>query len=398
MAQTTWLSSTLPPLLPPSVSAERRSDFGMSVDNASITNSHTSSHAHNHSSVAPRPIPPPSDLNRWDLAGLLNPPAGYSRDRKMSLDFSTSPAQQPQHALYSQPEVDQPYHLHPADNTNSPSSHHHLPGNMQSHTFEHPETIDSPEHPNYDIFPAAPSGSFSSHRYRTNASSSSSLGPNYGMNSDGIYTHSSFSDSLPSFGGSNGNPYDMINSLPSSYSSGKVSPLTPSDPVGGLHHSPGFPPHVNGNKDFSSQNYPDMPDRRYQPDIMEDFSIGGMNGNHPFPPSALQHFQDRLGRFQPENRFGHSSGPPTTVPSHGPPGSDILRGIPPHATHSFREGGVPGYEDMPHYMGANPHQDLSLRMPTVDETLARMKLQGHSIMGSSNDLQTFIRYTSAYLA
>jgi hypothetical protein len=35
---------------------------------------------------------------------------------------------------------------------------------------------------------------------------------------------------------------------------------------------------------------------------------------------------------------------------------------------------------------------LSLRVPSVDETLSRMKLQqGHSIMGSSNDLKTFIR-------
>ncbi|KAF8070604.1 hypothetical protein FPV67DRAFT_1561369 [Lyophyllum atratum] len=369
----------------------------MNVDNASP--GHASHGSHGNPSVAPRPIPPSSDLNRWDLADLLNPPAGqhsYSRDRKMSLDFSPSP----QHNIYAQSDMDQ-YHMHPADAPNSPTTHQPL----HSHSFDNSETIDSPDHPNFDIFPGPSSGAFSSQRYRTNASSSSSLGPNYGINSDGLYSHSSFSDSVPSFNGSSGgNPYDMVNSLPSSYGSGKVSPLTPSDPVGSLHHPSNFPSHV-GNKDFTSHNFPDMPDRRlptisssgYQSDLIEEYGIGSMNPNLPFPPSALQHFQDRLGRFPPDSRFNHSAGPPSTVPSHVP-SSDILRGIPPHATNSFRDGGVPGYEDMPHYLGPNPHQDLSLRMPTVDETLARMKLQGHSIMGASNDLQTFIRpYLDQYV-
>ncbi|KAF5380568.1 hypothetical protein D9615_004559 [Tricholomella constricta] len=400
MATGSWKTSTnsTQPALR-SVSAERRSEFGMNVDNASGSHG---SHGGHGTSVAPRPIPPSSDLNRWDLADLLNPPAGqtsFSRDRKMSLDFSPSPAQ-PHHNLYSPPELDQSYHLHPADAPNSPTAHQQL----HSHSFDNPDSIDSPDHPNYDIFPGPSSGAFSSHRYRTNASSSSSLGPNYGISSDGLYSHSSFSDSVPSFNGSNsGNPYDMIHSLPSSYGSGKVSPLTPNDPVGGLHHSAGFP-HVGNNKDYPSQNFPDLPERRlptissggYQSDLIEEYGIGNMNGNVPFPPSALQHFQDRLGRFPPESRFNHP-GPPTTVPSHVP-APDILRGIPPHATSSFREGGVPGYEGMSHYLGPNPHQDLSLRMPDVDETLARMKLQGHSIMGASNDLQTFIRpYLDQYV-
>jgi recombining binding protein (suppressor of hairless) len=43
-------------------------------------------------------------------------------------------------------------------------------------------------------------------------------------------------------------------------------------------------------------------------------------------------------------------------------------------------------------MGPMPHSDMSLRMPAVDEALARIKLQGHSMMGASNDLQTFIRH------
>lgn len=371
MAQTaSWLSTASP---------ERRSEF-MSLD--SPTHS---------SSVAPRPIPQSSDLNRWDLAEILNPPAAVpfaTRDRKMSIDFAAGP-NQPQHGLYGQPDLDSSFNLHGSDNV-SPSPTHQL---NPPHAFDHPEPLEPPEHPHYDLFPNNPASgpSFSSQRYRTNASSSSSLGPNYGVSSEGIYSHASFGDSLPSFNNSNGNPYDMINSLSSSYSSGKGSPLTPNDPVGGLHHPSAFP---GSNKDYSSQNYPDMPDRRmsnvsspnYQNEFSEEYAISPINGM----PFQLQHFQERLGRFQPGDRFNHS-GPPTTVPSHIPPGHSVA----PHATHSFREGGMSGYDDMPHYMNSG-HQDMSLRMPTVDETLARMKLQGHSIMGSSNDLQTFIRYAHVF--
>jgi recombining binding protein (suppressor of hairless) len=273
--------------------------------------------------------------------------------------------------------MDTTYHLHPTESTS--------------------DGIDTPDHAAYEMFPGSSSTSFSSNRYRTNASSSSSLAPNYAIPSDGLYSHSSYGDSVPTFSASNGNPYEMINSLPSSYGSGKVSPLTPSDPSGGLHHIPPFPSQ-NG-KEFS-QGFSDVTDRRFPtispagfaPEMMDEYSIGGMNGNGSFPPPPLQHFPDRLGRFPPENRY-HTPAHTPTIPSHVPAGSgtDMLRGIPPHATHSFGEGGVRGYEDMPHFMGATPHSDLSLRMPTVDETMARMKLQGHSIMGASNDLQTFIR-------
>ncbi|KAF8894023.1 hypothetical protein BD779DRAFT_1435397 [Infundibulicybe gibba] len=348
------------------------------------------------SSVAPRPIPPPSELGRWDLAEILNPPAtsnhySPSRDRKMSLDYPP-PSTQSQHGIYAQPDLDQSFNIHGQENSSTPS-----------HNFDHHEGLDTPEHPNnYSLFPnSAPASSFTTQRYRTNASSSSSLGPGYGISSDGIYSHPSFSDSVPSFNSSNGNGYDIMNS---SYSSGKVSPLTPNDPTGVLHHASAFPP-PGADKDYA-HNYPDIPERRlsgvspagFQPEFSEEYGIGTMNNGLPFPPSALQHFQDRLSRFQPEGRFNHSSGPPTTVPSHiSGHGSEILRGVAPHATNGFREGS--GYDDMTHYLGSNPHQDISsLRMPTVDETLARMKLQGHSIMGASNDLQTFIRpYLDQYV-
>jgi recombining binding protein (suppressor of hairless) len=369
--ETGW---TLRELLPPSATPESRSKAGISGLASHAGNGHNNLNI-SASTVAPRPIPPFSQhLSRWPL-----------HTRTMSVDFPSSTSQ----SMYAQSDIEHPYQLH---NSSDPQS---SPSAAQSHPFDHSnDQLDPPEHSNYDLFPnSTPPSSFPPHRYPRNASSSStSLGPGYGMNSDGMYQHPPFGDSVPPFSASSGNPYDMITSLPSSYGSGKVSPLTPSDPVGGLHHAaPGFTPSLGG-KDFASQNYTELSDRRlpnlasggYQSDMMEDYNMGSINSNLPFPP-PLQRFPDHMGRF-PENRF-NSSGPPPAVPSHvtSNPGSDMLRSIAPHATH------VPGYEDMPHFMSANSHQDMSLRVPTVDETLARMKLQGHSIMGSSNDLQTFIR-------
>lgn len=257
--------------------------------------------------------------------------------------------------------------------------------------------MDNPEHSGYDIFPnSASNGSFSSSRYRTNASSSSSLGhPSYGVSSDGLYPHPPFNDAVNSFNGSNVNPYDMMNGMSSSYSSGKVSPLTPSDPVGGLHGPTGFPP--VGGKDFPG--FSDVGDRRlpsvatngYQSDFPEDYAMGNMNNNGlSFPSSQLQPFQERVGRFS-DGRFPSSTPnvPPHLQHSHS---SDIMRGVNPHATtHSFRDAPVSGYDEIPSYLHPNPHSDMGIRIPTVDDPLSRMKLQGHPIMGTSNDLQTFIR-------
>ena len=208
-----------------------------------------------------------------------------------------------------------------------------------------------------------------------------------------MYTHPSFTD--PSFNGSNSNTYDIMSNI----SSGKVSPLTPADSVNGLHHSPAFPP---SGKEYTPSSFGDIHERRlpnvgsngYQSEYPDDFSMGNLNNGLPFGPSAMQHFQDRLGRF-PSDRYTHQAGPP--VSSHIPNGhnSDLMRGVAPHATHSFRDGGLPGYEDMPHYLGPS-HPEM--RMHAVDETLARMKLQGHPIMGASNDLQTFIRYAITILS
>ncbi|TFK73903.1 LAG1-DNAbind-domain-containing protein [Pluteus cervinus] len=336
---------------------------------------------------------PPTELHRWDFAEILNPsntPNQFHSSRKMSLDFSSA-STQPQHSIY-QPDLEPSFTIPSSENANSPT-HPQLPGPMQSHSFDHQDSLDSTEHPNYDLFPPSNANpSFSSQRYRTNASPSSSL-PNYAISTD-VYSHPPFADS--SFNGSNGH-YDMINNLPGSYNGGKVSPLTPNDPVGGLHHSGAFPP---GGKDFP-QSYNDMNDRRmtsvnspsYPADFPEDYSISPLNGGLNFSGNTIQHYPDRLGRF--ENRFNHPNGGPAVSSHIG--GNDIMRGVAPQATHGFRDG-VGGYDDMSHYMAPNPHQDMSLGMPTVGETLARMKLQPHSMMGAPNDLQTFIRpYLEQYV-
>ncbi|KAF8200658.1 jkappa-recombination signal binding protein [Pholiota molesta] len=278
----------------------------------------------------------------------------------------------------------------------SPAPHSHL----HHHPFDHPDAMDTADHSNYSLFNESTSPTaFTSQRYRTNASSSSSLNHGFAINSDGLYSHASFGDSVPSFNGSNGgNPYDIITNL----SSGKVSPLTPSDSVTSLHHPPGFPPSVAG-KDYPPQGYNDIHESRrlpgvgggYHSEYPDDYAIGGINSGLPFSPGAMQHFQDRLGRFPPE-RYSHPTGPPSGVSAHGLPnghgGSDLMRGVAPHAT--FRENHVSPYDDM-HYL-SNSHPEM--RMHTVDETLARMKLQGHPIMGASNDLQTFIRpYLDQYV-
>jgi hypothetical protein len=257
---------------------------------------------------------------QWDLADILNP-----RDKKMSLDY--------------------------------------YPQQQDHHSFDQMDTT------GYSLF------ADSNSRYRTNASSSSSLGPAFPMNSEPIYSHASFADSS-SFNPSNG--YDIE----------KVSPESATN----LHHpTGGFPP----TKDYPPQSFGDVHERRlpgvgpnggYPAEYSDDYAIGNINNNGlPFGPSAMQHFQDRLGRFPPD-RYTHLSGPPS---HHMPNGhsSDLMRGVAPHATHSFRENPVSPYDDI-HYLG-NGHPEM--RMHTVDDTLARMKLQGHPIMGTSNDLQTFIR-------
>lgn len=311
----------------------------------------------------------------------------------MSLDFSPGSTQT--HGIYGHAELDQA--LNSLQNSES-SSHHQLGGGMASGGFDPTEGLDVPDHSSYDLFSnSPPTTSFGTQHYRTNASSSSSLGPNYGMGGEPVYSHS-FGDSVPSFSGSN--PYDMVHSLPSSYSSGKISPLTPNDPM----QPPSLFPLQSGmnsvGKDYPSQSgYPSLlPDRRtnvsntnYSSDYPEDYNMDGVNNGMNFT-HPTQQYQERIGHFQHDGRFPHPG--PTAVPSHMQlhnHSPDVLRGVAPQSTHSFRPD-VTGFDDMYPYMGPGPTGDLSLRMPGVDDTLARMKLQGQSGMGASSDLQTFMRY------
>lgn len=217
--------------------------------------------------------------------------------------------------------------------------------------------------------------------YRTNASSSSSLGPpRYGLNSDGMY-QSSFGDaSYPS----NPNPYGDIGSY---NSGGKVSPLTPTDPVSGIHHPSPF-----SNKDYPP-NYSDLgPDSRRMPTGNYPSEFG--NEDYAFASgNALPHFQERLPpRFSPDTRFNNHGGhppPPTNHLNHG--GPDMLRSVAPNATHSpYRH---ESYEEpMPHY------GDLRSGLADVDNTLREMNLQPPRPMGSSTDLHTYIRHVKSFLA
>ncbi|KAJ7680550.1 hypothetical protein DFH06DRAFT_1163446 [Mycena polygramma] len=294
-----------------------------------------------------------TDLSRWDLADILNPSSAPpridpARERKMSLDFPHH------HGMYAPTDIDPAFNGH----SDGPPAHH-------PHPFENPE------------------GHAFGSGYRTNASSSSSLPPRYGgLNGDGMY-HSSFPDASYA---SNPNPYGDI----ASYGNGgKVSPLTPTDPVGGLHHPSPF-----ANKDYPPSSYPDLgTDRRMSSgNYPSEFGTDDYSMNPPFASSnTLPHFpQDRLPpRFSPDNRFHHSGHPPPPSNLHG---SDMMRSVAPNATHSgYRHD---SYDEMPHYMSA----DMDSRMNSVDGTLRDMKLQPPLPMGSSADLHTYIRpYLEQYI-
>ncbi|THG98399.1 hypothetical protein EW026_g3771 [Hermanssonia centrifuga] len=313
----------------------------------------------------------------------------------MSLDFGTNGGHQ---GMFGQADLDQTFSsLQGGDLNSHPHPNSHM--QMNGHSLDRPDALDL-DHSSYDIFSSTSSGSLASQRYRTNASSSSSLAHNYALGVDSMYQPSSFSDSLPSFHSNNSNPYDLMGGLPSSYSSGKPSPLTPND-VSSLPHPSGFPFSNGQSKDFSPhQNFHDtMLDRRlsgvsgsYSSDFSDEYgSMGvtpGLGLGNFHGPSALQPFQDRMGRLQNDSRFSANGVTPLSVPSHLTQNhnSDLIRGVAPQATHSFRpDNGLGPFDDMPQFISPNPQVDYPLRMPSVDENMARLRLQG------AGDLQTFIR-------
>jgi len=316
----------------------------------------------------------------------------------MSLDFTGSASTHVPHGMYGQGDLDSLQSVEGA-------SHYHMGGGLHHNGFDHADSLDVPEHPGFDIFSNSQTNNFGSQRYRTNASSSSSLGPNYSIGGDPTYSHS-YADPVPPFSG--GNPYDMGHGLQSSYSSGKVSPLTPSDPMQQASLFSSQNGISGGGKEFAPQNgYSNLLlDRRtshmsntsYGSDYPEEFAMGGANNNHngmsyPLPP--IQQYQER--RFQHEQRYSHPSGS-SAVPSHmhHNHGPDVLRSVAPQSTHHYQSD-ITGFDELHPYIGPGPTGDLSLRMPSVDETLARMKLQGQASMGGSNDLHTFIRSVYDYI-
>lgn len=170
----------------------------------------------------------------------------------------------------------------------------------------------------------------------------------------------------------------MMSSI-SSLSSGKGTPLTPSDPIGSLPFSAGPP---NGIK----QDFTDLiSDRRH--------SVVGSNGYHSddfrlavdphpnFGSTPLPSFSDRQPRFSQENFLSQSQ-----MQGHT---HDQLRGVHPQATHSHSrfEGGST-YEGIHNYLIPNPSNDLSLRIPSVGDAMMGMHM---GQIGAATDLQTFIR-------
>lgn len=324
---------------------------------------------------------------------ILKPPSAprSARHRSMSIDFTPTG---PHQSMFAQPDIDQPFSSLQGGDLAHSGSHMSVGG----HPLDRNDPLDIDTHGSYDIFSSS-SGSLASQRYRTNASSSSSLGPNYSLGVDPIYQQSSFSDNISSFHSSNSNPYDLIGSLSSSYSSGKPSPITPSD-VSALPHSSGFPFSNGQSKDFPPHHsyHEPMLDRRisnasgYSNDFNDEFGSMGVNhglGLNGFPPSGLPPFPDRLGRVQNESRYPNSTVPPLTATSHltQSHSPELIRGVAPQATH------LPSFDDM-NFMGASPTvYDPPLRLPaSVNDDMARLRLQG------SGDLQTFIRpYLDQYI-
>ncbi|KAI9442495.1 LAG1-DNAbind-domain-containing protein [Lactarius indigo] len=237
--------------------------------------------------------------------------------------------------------------------------------------------MDVAEHSPYDLFPHPPQPPFPHQRLRSNTSPAT---PSYGHHSDSIYSGMFPHDSVHSFHSQNTGPYDMMGSISSSLSSGKGTPLTPSDPIGSLPFSTGTP---NGIK----QDFTDLiPDRRLSVSELPDDYPLAVNSHHNFGSNPLPPFSDRLTRYPQETYLGQSQ-------MQGHP-HDQLRGVPPQATHSRYEGGPP-YDEIPNYLIPNPSNDLSLRIPSVGDTMMGMRM---GQMGAATDLQTFIRpYIDQYV-
>ncbi|TRM69305.1 hypothetical protein BD626DRAFT_473612 [Schizophyllum amplum] len=260
------------------------------------------------------------------------------------MDYTQQAMYPPSH----QPDLDAPY----------------LPQPEASHpSYEHQDGMESAEHSGYELFPGSAHNASYANRYRSNSTSTHG----YSQAGDSVYSHSSFADSVPSFGGSDS--YGMMGSLPSSYGgSGKVSPVTPGDPAGGMHH--GHPygpdkPYSNGHPEAAERHMHGYPSR-----FAEDFPMGGVNNGLPF--QSLQQFSDR--RYPADNHYsgGHS------LPSH----MSTQHGVAPTATN----GSLSSYDDR--YMGSGQLDSPMRPMSGSDDPL-RMKMQ--PLLAAPSDFHAFIR-------
>jgi recombining binding protein suppressor of hairless len=337
------------------------------------------------------------EFRRWDVNNhqIYNPPSSSAassptREQRMSLDYGSHHP-----PLYTQTsDLDHPtsvVSLADTENISSPTSPHPLSGSITSN-FDHSDSIDH----NYDLFANSPQATtFASARYRNNASSSSSLSHSgYPLSPETMYPpHAPFNDSYNS-SSTGQQTYDILQTMPSSYSSGKVSPLTPSDP---------HPYTPVSAKEYAQQQpgYSDLlPDRRlsntYSTDYHDDYAVNGNSAISPHSFSTrFQHDPIRYSDASPSSHI-HPSGVPPQATTQAYRADSAMQGygssdITHYQSHIGSHHSHPHSRPHPH-----PHADLSLRMPplhtSVDETLARMKLQNHSGIGSTaGDLVSFIR-------
>lgn len=311
------------------------------------------------------------DISRWELGELFKSGPVSSRER-LIVDPSSSSVPHPNHATFLPSHFDHPMDSHP------PHSANHLP----VHHFDS-DKMDVTEHPTYDIFSHPPQPPLPHQRFRSNTSPAA---PSYGPNSEPIYSSMFTHDSVPSFHSQNAGPYDMMGSISSSLSSGKATPLTPSDSIGGLPFSAGPPGGIKQDiTDLMSDRRPSaITSNSFPSDLHDDFSLG-VNSHPTFGSTTLPSFSDRLPRFPPDSFLSQSQ-----LQGHPP---DQLRGVPPQATHTRFESGTP-YDEIPNYLIPNPQNDLSLRIPSVEDAMMRIRM---GQMGASTDLHTFIRSEQTFL-
>ena len=316
-----------------------------------------------------------SDLSRWELGEILKT-STVPRDRLMSVDSSSSPLPHSNHGPFLPPHFDQPIDTHAPPH----------PTNHLVHPFDN-DKMDVAEHSPYEMFPHPPpppppaqtQPSFPHQRFRSNTSPAA---PSYGPNSESIYSGMFSHDSVPSFHSQSTSHYDMMSGMSSSLSSGKATPLTPHDSVGGLPFSAGPP---NGIKqDFSDlmsdRRLPAVSPTSFPSDMQDDFSLGLNSHTNNFVSTTLLPFPDRMPRF-PQDTF-------IAQPQLQGHPSEQLRGVPPQVTHNRFDGGA-NYEEIPSYIIPSPQNDLGLRIPGAEDTMMRMRM---GQLNSSTDLHTFIRY------